>query len=141
MPLIPFISYFSRAVSSNPFPVLAVPVTMQWPRHSLLRLSGKKHIEGTTLLRRIFEKAWMSMCVSITNNGPIRRWHINRRFDSRNFMDRKRHRLVRKPVSKKRTWTNIFLQLFLIFRNTPQATFPKNPVIATVVEQSRAAFR
>lgn len=50
-----FISCFNRAVSSNPFPVLAVPVTMQWPRHSLLHLSGKKHIEGITYLRRIFE--------------------------------------------------------------------------------------
>lgn len=56
-------------------------------------------------------------------------------------MGRKRHRLVRKPVSKKRAWTNIFLQLFLFFRNMPQETFPKNPVIATVVEQSGAAFR
>ncbi|RKJ41175.1 DDE domain-containing protein [Acutalibacter sp. 1XD8-33] len=109
----------NRAASSNPSPALAVPVTTQWPRHSLLRLSGKKRIEGTTPLRQIFEKVWTSMCASITNNGPIRRWHTSRRYDLRNFMGRKRHRLVRKPVSKKRSWINIFLQLFLIFRNIP----------------------
>lgn len=56
-------------------------------------------------------------------------------------MGRKRHRLMRKPVSKKRIWINIFLQLFLIFRNALQATFSENPVIATVTEQSGAAFR
>jgi len=53
----------------------------------------------------------------------------------------KRHRLVRKPVSKKRTWINIFLQLFLVFRNTPQIDFPINTVIATATEQSGAIFR
>lgn len=58
----------------------------------------------------------------------------------RNFMDRKRHRLVRKPVSKKCTWTNIFLQLVLIFRNTPQATFQKIQLLQRLQSKAEPPF-
>ena len=40
-------------------------------------------------------------------------------------MGRKRHRLMRKPVSKKRTWINIFLQLFPFSEMHRRLSFPK----------------
>lgn len=56
-------------------------------------------------------------------------------------MGKKRYRLVRKPVSKKLTWINIFLFLFYVFKSVPQMVFSEVSVIATATEQSGATFR
>ena len=77
------------------------------------------------------------MCASITNNDPIRHWHTNRLCDLKNFMERKRHRLARKPVSKRRTWTNIFCSFFLFSETHYRQSFQKIQSLQRL--QSKAA--